>query len=554
MYSQDQLKSLLEKFLSLPWENEWLEFKTAENDFDFDKIWQYFSALSNEALLKNQPSGWLIFWVNDQHKCIGTNYRNQRPKLDRLKQEIAEHTGWLSFVEIHEIIYDDKRVILFEIPSAREWQVTKRKWFAYWRNGESLWALHDYELEIINKPTDRSAKIIDSTSIESLDNEAIQKARVLFYEKNKNRFSKEEMDWMDDITFLNKAKITINGKITNTAILLLWKEESSVLLSPSVAQISWILYNEKNEKIDYEHFSTPFLLSIEKVYAKIRNLNYRYLPDQTIFPTEISKYDPWVIREALNNAIAHEDYSLASRIILEEKPDDLVFSNAGSFIPWTIEKVIKDNAPEKYYRNKFLADAMVNLKMIDTIWSGIIKMFNTQKQRFFPLPDYDLTKSNSVKVTITGKILDDKYTKLLKRDGAIWLDEVVLLDKVQKKKKISIEDAKKLRKAGLVDGIYPNLFISLNVAQQVDEVAEHIKRKWIHTKKLEEMILDLIKKNKSKSTTRSEINKLLEDFLPKNSTEKQKIIRTNNIIAKMSRNKLIKNTWSDRHPIRTMCN
>lgn len=49
---QDQL---LEKLNSLinNWENETVEFKEANNDYDKDKIGKYFSALSNEANLRN---------------------------------------------------------------------------------------------------------------------------------------------------------------------------------------------------------------------------------------------------------------------------------------------------------------------------------------------------------------------------------------------------------------------------------------------------------------------------------------------------------------------
>ena len=61
-----------------------------------------------------------------------------------------------------------------------------------------------------------------------------------------------------------------------------------------------------------------------------------------------------------------------------EKPDELIFSNLGSFIPGSVETVIEENAPPEYYRNQFLANAMVILNMIDTIGSGIRKMFRLQ--------------------------------------------------------------------------------------------------------------------------------------------------------------------------------
>lgn len=47
----------LEELRALPSETEWLEFKSASTDFSFDKLGQYFSALSNEANLKGRPCG-----------------------------------------------------------------------------------------------------------------------------------------------------------------------------------------------------------------------------------------------------------------------------------------------------------------------------------------------------------------------------------------------------------------------------------------------------------------------------------------------------------------
>ena len=72
--------------------------------------------------------------------------------------------------------------------------------------------------------------------------------------------------------------------------------------------------------------------------------------------------------------------------MITEKPDKLHFSNLGSFIPGSIENVIKQNYPIEKLRNPFLTAAMVNLNMIDTIGAGIVRMITYQKNRYFPLP------------------------------------------------------------------------------------------------------------------------------------------------------------------------
>jgi len=56
-----------------------------------------------------------------------------------------------------------------------------------------------------------------------------------------------------------------------------------------------------------------------------------------LFPKELSQYDPYIIREILHNCIAHQDYEKTGKINVVEKPEELIFTNLGSFIPMTIE-------------------------------------------------------------------------------------------------------------------------------------------------------------------------------------------------------------------------
>jgi ATP-dependent DNA helicase RecG len=116
-------------------------------------------------------------------------------------------------------------------------------------------------------------------------------------------------DW-NDLTFLNKAKVCIEGRVTNSAIVLLGKEESTHFISPSVAQMTWVLKSNSNVDKDYRHYGPPFLLAVDQLFANVRNLTIRHLPDGTLFPVEVSQYDPRVLREILHNCIAHQDYSM----------------------------------------------------------------------------------------------------------------------------------------------------------------------------------------------------------------------------------------------------
>jgi len=317
----------LDELLSMKYETETVEFKEAKDNFSFDDLGKYFSALSNEANLHNEKYAWLVFGVEDKkHNIVGTNYKNDDKSLLALKEEMGKQTtGNLTFIEIHKCFRknknnEEKRILVFQIPAAPCGMPVAFKRMYYGRDG------------VVR---------------------------------------------------------------------------------------------------DYEHFYCPLIVSAEKVKAKIRNLTYRYMTGDSIFPKETLQYDPYIIREALNNAIAHQDYLKAGRITVQEHEDDyLIFCNCGDFIPGSIKNVLKAEYSASNYRNPFLATAMVNLNMIDTVGSGILKMFLAQKKRCFPLPDYDFS-NHEVRMKLYGKILDINYTRRLLNED-LPLSEVFELDRKQK--------------------------------------------------------------------------------------------------------------------------
>ncbi|GHV68986.1 hypothetical protein FACS1894199_17050 [Bacteroidia bacterium] len=526
---QQELDSILSQALALKAETEIIEFKEAKEGYDFDKIGQYFSALSNEANLKGKPCAWLIFGVeNTKHLIIGTRYRSERKDLDKLKKEIADKTTHsLSFIDIHELNRPEGRVIMFQIPAAPKGIPIAYEGFFYGRANESLVALNIEKIERIRNQAhniDWSKNIVPEATIAHLDTAAILKAREQY--KLKHPALLADIDSWDDITFLNKAMLTLDGKITNTAILLLGKQEATALLSPAIGQITWIL---KDIPGDYEHFYCPFILTIEQALSRIRNLRYRHMGLTSLFPDEFYQYDPWVLREALHNCVAHQSYEKSGRIHVLEYKNRIIFENVGSFIPDSVEEIIKRDGPQHYYRNPFLVAAMVNLNMIDTIGSGIKKMFIKQKERYFPMPIYDISDENQTRVTILGEITNDNYAHQLKTRPELNLEDVMVLDKVQKKIGITKEETYRLRELKLIVGEEPNLQIV------------GLDRK-IPYNEYKEMILNLIQSKGS--ATRAEIENLLIPTLPFDLSKAKQQRKISNITAKLASEGKIRNSSS----------
>ncbi len=544
-----ELTLKLTELRSLPAETEVVEFKEAKNNFDINKLGKYFSALSNEANLKNKEEAWFIFGIeNSHHAIVGSNFRSNRPDLDSLKGEVANKTtNGITFKEIYELILPEGRVVMFQIPPAPRGLPIAWEGQYYARNGEELAALNIEKFERIrNQPTqvDWSARICEDATIGDLDSNAILKARENF--KVKNARIAPEVDTWNDVVFLNRAKITINGQITRAAIILLGKPESEHFISPGITQITWVLKDKNNVDKDYEHFTCPLILAVDKVFAKIRNLKYRYIKDGSLFPEEVDQYDPYSIKEALSNCIAHQDYTLGGRISITENDDGyLIFANCGNFLPGSIENVINNDGPPAYYRNKFLADAMVALNMIDTIGSGIRRMFDLQRAKFFPMPDFDLT-GGMVKATLTGKVLDPEYALALAKNPTLSLMDIIMLDKLQKKKELTDEEISHLKELKLIEGRKPRFYISAKVAQTIGQKAEYTKHRAFN----KQYYFDLIGKciEEHGSITRQDIDKLLLDKLSDLYTKKQGKEKINNLISELRKSGKIKNEGSLRKP------
>ena len=271
IYTDIQLKEKISQMMEF-FESEVIEFKEARTNYSFNDIGKYFSALSNEANLRGLQEAWLVFGISDDKRYVGTEFRKQG-NLQSLKKEIVNGTNErLTFLEIYELIIEKCRVIVFQIPPAIRGIPTTWQGAAYAREHESICPLPMNKVDLIRSQIgmDWSKEIVEDATIEDLDERAIEKARELFSKRQSDRKkAKEVLESLSDIEVLNKAGITIKGKITRTALLLLGKSESKFFFDGFIPRITWTLYNADNSVKAYEHFDIPMLLAVDKVYSKI---------------------------------------------------------------------------------------------------------------------------------------------------------------------------------------------------------------------------------------------------------------------------------------------
>lgn len=525
-------------------ESEVVEFKKAENNFDFDDLGKYFSALSNEANLRGLDFAWLIFGYDEKkHEIVGTSYKNGEGALNNLKHDFSQHTtDGQTFREIIPIEVDGKRILMFKIPASPRNIVMKWKGIAYGRDGESLKPLNQSKQDEIRRQTpapDWSAEIVPDATIDDLDEVALAKARKMF-KKVHSRIPAEEVNRWSTEEFLSKCELMVNGKLTRAAIILLGKMFSDSKLRPAVAEVTWTLRDENQDVVDYEHFSVPFILTVDEILAKIHNLTLREMPGGTLFPDTMKQYDDYTIREALHNCIAHQDYTLRQRINFVENPGFLYYANGGSFIPGTLENALATNGPQRFFRNACLCKAMVHFNMIDTVSRGIKKMFTEQMERRFPMPDYEIdNEKKEVAVRIYGNAINERYTKLLKDNDTLTLHDCISLDATQKGHRIDDEIAQDLLKRGLIEGEAPNYTISLGVAKASRQLPQYTKAKGLDKARLKQMVLQLLQNAGKEGVRREIIYDYLKDLLPSNKSQEQQLRYLGRLLVEMNEERTI---------------
>lgn len=547
MTSQELQQYLLREF---PQENarcEWKEMKNLKNLFAGD---EKNDVISYVAAIANMEGGHLVIGVQDKTlEIVGTDLSKFNLNAQSAVWKLLEHCTNLSSegLSIDEYTTEDshKTVWIIHIPKHLPRRPVYAHKKAWQRVEDSLVEMTPERLAaILEEPVfeakDWSAEIVPNAVLTDLDELAVAKARVMFKKVHASKIPVEEIDAWTVEELLSNSGIMIDGKLTRAAIILLGKPVSVFKLRPAVVEVTWTLRDERQEVVDYEHFTAPFILTVDQILSKIRNLTMRELPGGTLFPETMKQYDDYTIREALHNAIAHQDYTLQQRINFVENPGYLYYANGGSFIPGTLQNVLTTKGPQRYFRNECLCRAMVNFNMIDTVSRGIKKMFNEQWKRHFPMPDYEIDALNKeVGVKIYGNTINEKYTELLKENNTLTLEDCILLDAVQKRHRISEKDVVALLNRGLLEGDTSEYNISLDIAKKTRQLPYYTHNRGLDKAKLQHMILQYLQNAGSVGAKRDAIFDYLRDVLPRNKTPEQQERMVGNILAEMKEAEIV---------------
>ena len=555
MTTMQDFATQLDAFRRMPAETEWLEFKEAKHSFDTDTLGRYVSALSNEANLHGREAGWLIFGVKDkidsssgERPVVGSCFAATMGDLNALKHQVYSHTspafGLSDPIEIaHPDCAPGSRVLMWRIPATAPGMPMAWKDHFYGRSGESLGGLPLNKLDTLRAQSalqDWSA-VLATDDWSLLDPVAIEHSQALYKRRHATHtqvLSTLQQQSVSD--WLHGLRLAKDGKLTRAALVLMGKPTAATVLGGPTPRLTWVLMDHTSTIQTHQHFDLPLVRGIDQLVAKLRIIEVNLLPPRQTAPLNLPNYDDWVIREALHNCIAHQDYTQGGRVRVTETQNSLTFFNLGSFLPGTVDRVLESRQPEQRYRNACLANAMVELDLIETLNSGLPKMFRLQKERFFPLPDFEFAHSpDSVSVRIYGKTLDEKYVHALMSTTDLSLEEAILLDRVQKNQRLTPEQTKRLRAKNLVGGRGAKIFISAQVAVATGQEVSYVNSKGLNAKHYKALLLDLLALGPQ---PRHQINSLLLAKLPTSidgDLRRKEYIK--NLLQEMARDQQIEN-------------
>lgn len=508
---------------------EWVSLKSNISGRKGEDLVSYVSALAN------MEGGCVVIGVQDKTLAVTGIQDFADYTADNVVHRVLGKTPGLPSVGLRIDVLQTRdtgaTVWLVHVPRHAPRQPVQAHDKAWQRDGDSLVELRQDRLRGILTELiaglDWSAELVPRATVADLDPMAIAKAREKFAAKHQQeRWAGEIPGWSTE-EFLNRAKITLHGNITRTALLLLGLPQSVGLLPNSTAEITWKVPDERIAK----HFGPPFVLTTTEVGQQIRNPNIKLFPATELLAIELPRYDIKVILEGLHNCIAHQDYEQAGRIVVLETVGRLRLSNLGGFVDGKPEDYFIGERTPSVYRNPWLAVAMNNIGMIDKGGYGIRDMVTSQRKRYLPLPDYEGSTPVETLFNIYGQQIDENYSRMLMERSDLPLEQVIWLDRVQKKLKIADDQVALLRRAQLIEGRKPNFFVSAHIADATDTRTDYTRNKGLDDHYYKTLVLQHIRRFKSVSL--AEAKALLLDKLPNSLTPVQKQAKVKNLLTSL---------------------
>ena len=464
--------------LNLDKETEHIEFKKAEKSFNFDN--ERHSVCGYCVALANERGGRLVLGVTDKapRKIVGTRAFSD---ISKLEKDIFNF--WKRRVSVEEYFEDEKRVLIVDIPPRPIGTPLQFKGQYLMRVKDSLESMTPEQIKkIINEAiTDYSSQIIKEAEYEDLSADAVLELRKLIKQSGR---SDVNIDKLSDRQLLGDLRLIQGDNITVAALILLAKKDSLKRLLPyAEVRFGYKISNTEIRNQDVEIYTEGYLLFYAKIWQKINSRNNIIHIPQGMLLLDKKTFDEETIREAINNAILHRDYSINETIFIVQTPNSISIKSPGGFPEGVnVDNIINESKP----RNKLIADALYKCDFVEHFGNGVNLMYQKQLSLGKNPPDYLSSDDNRVVLNLDGMIKDIEFAKYVfrvadKEQKILNDQELIVLNAIKENKKVkSKQIANNLLDLGLVEKVgYGKYVLSKKYYDYANKKGEYTRRKGI---------------------------------------------------------------------------
>lgn len=369
----------------------------------------YVTALCNEL------GGSLVIGMEDcyPHKVVGTSQCENA--LGKLEADIYRDTGIRPIIyELYEDeIVKKGRVLVIDVPARPLGKVFKFEDVPLMRVGEELKPMSDaQQFKIIQEQEpDFSEQFCEGATLADLDDDAISVMREKYAKKQNNplfrALSKEQV--------LSDLRLIVDGRVTYGAVILVGKAD---LLRRCLPQAEVMIeYRNSESMIPFDNrteYHKPYFLMADELWHDINLRNGSFPVNEGSYIFNVPYFNEDVVREAINNAIAHRDYRRQSETVVKLYPQSMTIINAGGLPQGvTIANLLRVPSTP---RNRLLADVLSKTGVVERSGQGVDKIYYNMLAEGKSAPDYSHTDDFHVELTLSSVMRD--------RGFAMFIDSV----------------------------------------------------------------------------------------------------------------------------------
>lgn len=392
-----------ERWLNEP-EGTRLEFKSASNNFHFEKLVDYCVALANEG------GGQIILGVTDERPrtVLGTTAFAEPGRTEAGLYERLRHR-----IPVEEFHYQHRRVLIVHVPGRLPGTAWQHQGRYLRRAGDDLVPIPEGDLRVIfaEAGPDFSAELSSSASLSDLAPEALADFRRRWARKTANPRMEQ---WSDEETLTN-AELLVDGRLTVASLILFGTHAA---LGRHLAQAEIVFEYRSSEAAgpaqDRAEYRMGFFSFHDALWQRINLRNDRQSYQDGFFRYEIPTFDETAVREALLNAVAHRDYRQGGSVFVRQFSRRLEIISPGGFPPGITQENILD---QQNPRNRRLAEALARCGLIERSGQGMNLMVETAVRQSKPLPDFSGTAAHEVRLALHGTVQDPAFIRFLEKIG-----------------------------------------------------------------------------------------------------------------------------------------